>query len=87
MESLYQIVEDAKLSAVFVRYVIFVLVSEYDYATKINHVFFNRMKLSIITINCNNKCGLQSTIQSVKNQIYANYEWIVIDGGSVVAGI
>lgn len=40
------------------------------------------MKLSIITINYNNIAGLESTIQSVKCQSFADYEWIVIDGGS-----
>lgn len=40
------------------------------------------MKISIITINYNNKIGLGATIQSVKNQSFTDYEWIVIDGGS-----
>lgn len=40
------------------------------------------MRLSIITINYNNKIGLKATIKSVKNQSFTNYEWIVIDGGS-----
>lgn len=40
------------------------------------------MKLSIITINFNNKDGLIKTFRSVINQINKNYEWIVIDGGS-----
>lgn len=38
--------------------------------------------LSIITINYNQAAGLESTIQSVINQSYKNYEFIVIDGGS-----
>lgn len=41
------------------------------------------MKISIITINYNNKIGLEATFQSVKNQSFTDYEWIVIDGGSV----
>ena len=41
------------------------------------------MKLSIITINFNNTDGLRATIKSVKNQSFRDYEWIVIDGGSV----
>ncbi|SEA92529.1 Glycosyltransferase involved in cell wall bisynthesis [Prevotella sp. tc2-28] len=40
------------------------------------------MKLSIITINYNNKDGLQKTIDSVICQTWKDYEWIVIDGGS-----
>ena len=40
------------------------------------------MKYSIITVNYNNKEGLRQTIESVINQIYRDYEFIVIDGGS-----
>lgn len=40
------------------------------------------MKLSIITINYNNCEGLEKTIQSVIEQSYKGYEFIVIDGGS-----
>ena len=40
------------------------------------------MKLSIITINLNNKTGLEKTIQSVIGQTYREFEYIVIDGGS-----
>lgn len=40
------------------------------------------MKLSIITINYNNKEGLQKTIDSVVSQTWHDFEWIVIDGGS-----
>lgn len=40
------------------------------------------MKLSIITINYNNRDGLKQTIDSVVSQSYRDYEWIVIDGGS-----
>lgn len=40
------------------------------------------MKLSIITINYNNKEGLQKTIDSVVCQTWRDFEWIVIDGGS-----
>ena len=39
-------------------------------------------KISIITINYNNRQGLQKTIQSIFCQTYLNYEHIVIDGGS-----
>lgn len=39
-------------------------------------------KLSIITVNLNNLPGLQKTMQSVLEQTYTDYEYIVIDGGS-----
>ena len=37
---------------------------------------------SIITINLNNKIGLERTLKSVVNQTYQAFEYIVIDGGS-----
>lgn len=37
---------------------------------------------SIITINYNNKIGLEKTIKSVIDQTFHNYEFIIIDGGS-----
>ncbi len=40
------------------------------------------MKLSIITINLNNRAGLDRTLNSVANQTFGDYELIVIDGGS-----
>lgn len=40
------------------------------------------MKLSIITINYNNRDGLEKTIDSVICQTWRDFEWIVIDGGS-----
>lgn len=40
------------------------------------------MKLSIITINYNNRDGLQKTIESIVCQSFKDFEWIVIDGGS-----
>lgn len=40
------------------------------------------MKLSIITVNLNNRDGLQKTIDSVIAQTFRDFEWIVIDGGS-----
>ena len=40
------------------------------------------MKLSIITINYNNKLGLEKTIQSIICQTFKDYEYIIIDGGS-----
>ena len=42
----------------------------------------NLVKLSIITINLNNRDGLKKTIDSVISQSYRDYEWIVIDGSS-----
>lgn len=39
-------------------------------------------KISIITVNFNNKNGLYKTIKSVLKQTYSNVEYIVIDGGS-----
>ena len=39
-------------------------------------------KLSIITINYNNVSGLKATIQSVINQKFKDFEYIIIDGGS-----
>lgn len=40
------------------------------------------MKFSVITINYNNKDGLQHTIESVIKQTFNDFEFIVIDGGS-----
>lgn len=40
------------------------------------------MKISVITINLNNKNGLNKTINSVKEQNYDDFEFIVIDGAS-----
>jgi glycosyltransferase involved in cell wall biosynthesis len=39
-------------------------------------------KLSIITVNYNNSDGLRKTIQSVKDQTFNDFEFILIDGGS-----
>jgi glycosyltransferase involved in cell wall biosynthesis len=39
-------------------------------------------KIGIITVNLNNKIGLEKTIQSVISQSFTDYEFIVIDGGS-----
>ena len=41
------------------------------------------MKYSIITINYNNNIGLSHTIKSVVSQSYRDFEFIIIDGGSV----
>lgn len=46
-------------------------------------VHINNKKISIITINKDNKCGLEKTIQSVVSQTYFDkIEFIVIDGNS-----
>lgn len=46
-----------------------------------------KFKISIITINYNDKEGLRKTIASVREQTYNNIEFIVIDGGSTDGGI
>ena len=38
--------------------------------------------ISVITINFNNRIGLERTIQSVISQTYQDFEYIIIDGGS-----
>ncbi len=40
------------------------------------------VSLSIITVNLNNKIGLETTIKSVLDQSYKDYELLIIDGGS-----
>ena len=40
------------------------------------------MKLSIITVNLNDKAGLEKTIKSVISQTFTDYEFIIIDGKS-----
>lgn len=42
---------------------------------------FREMKLSIITI-CYNNPGIEATCQSIVNQTWQDFEWLVIDGGS-----
>jgi glycosyltransferase involved in cell wall biosynthesis len=44
-------------------------------------------KISIITINYNDKIGLSKTINSVLNQSWQKFEFIVIDGGSNDGGL
>lgn len=41
------------------------------------------MKLSVITVNYNNYKGLLRTLDSIKTQSSRDFEWIVIDGGSI----
>ena len=40
------------------------------------------MKLSIITVNLNDREGLLRTARSVVEQTFDDFEWLVIDGGS-----
>ena len=40
------------------------------------------VRFSIVTINWNNLAGLKETYQSLSNQTYRNFRWIVIDGAS-----
>ena len=40
------------------------------------------MKLSVITVNYNNAAELQRTFQSVAEQSFTDFEYLVIDGGS-----
>lgn len=44
------------------------------------------MKLTIITINYNNKEGLIKTFDSIAKQTWLDFEYIVIDGGSTDGG-
>lgn len=47
----------------------------------------NCARLSIITINLNNKEGFQKTIESVMRQTFTAFEFIVIDGASIDGSI
>lgn len=40
------------------------------------------MKVSIVTVNRNNASGLKTTIDSIRNQTFRDYEFIITDGGS-----
>lgn len=40
------------------------------------------VKLTIITINYNNKNGLEKTVNSVLSQTFTDVEYVIIDGGS-----
>ena len=44
---------------------------------------YQKIKISIITINLNNKFGLKKTLKSIRNQTYKNFEHIIIDGYSI----
>jgi len=43
-------------------------------------------KIAVITVNYNDKTGLEKTIKSVLSQTYKDIEYIVIDGGSSDGG-
>jgi glycosyltransferase involved in cell wall biosynthesis len=43
---------------------------------------FSEVKLTIVTINYNNNDGLIKTIESIVNQTWREFEFIIIDGGS-----
>lgn len=45
------------------------------------------MKYSIITVNYNNAEGLRKTIESVISQESADYEFIIVDGGSTDSSV
>jgi glycosyltransferase involved in cell wall biosynthesis len=45
------------------------------------------MKLSVITVNLNDKAGLGETLKSLASQTYKDFELIVIDGGSTDGSI
>jgi glycosyltransferase involved in cell wall biosynthesis len=47
-----------------------------------NSVKYNPIVISIITINYNNLNGLRKTVESVIQQSYKSFEYIVIDGNS-----
>lgn len=42
----------------------------------------NTPKITVITINLNNKDGLKKTLKSISYQTYINFEYIVVDGNS-----
>ena len=41
------------------------------------------MKISLTTISFNSKESIKETLQSVKNQSFKNFEYLLIDGGSI----
>lgn len=43
-------------------------------------------KISVITVNYNDVVGLKKTIESVINQTYNDFEFIIVDGGSTDGG-
>lgn len=53
---------------------------QHDYGKIIE--LLKTMKLTIITINLNNRDGLRRTMESVVSQTCQDFEYVVIDGGS-----
>lgn len=45
------------------------------------------IEVSIITVNLNNAAGLKKTVESVMNQVFRNFEYIVVDGASTDGSI
>lgn len=45
------------------------------------------MKISIVTVVYNDKQGLLKTYESLSSQVFTNYEWVVVDGGSTDGAI
>lgn len=45
------------------------------------------IRLTIITVNLNNKAGLQKTVESVFKQTFREFEYIIVDGASVDGSI
>lgn len=45
------------------------------------------IRLTIITVNLNNKAGLQKTVESVFAQTFREFEYIIVDGASVDGSI
>lgn len=43
----------------------------------------SKIKLSIISITWNNIDGLKRTYESLQRQCFEDFEWIIVDGGSV----
>ena len=41
------------------------------------------MLISIITSTYNSEQGIQKVVSTLQKQTYQQYEWIVVDGGSV----
>ncbi len=41
------------------------------------------MRYSVITVTYNDLCGLMETYKSLVFQCFDDYEWIVVDGGTV----
>lgn len=58
------------------------MIEKKDIAVLIPSDMNNDITLSIITVNFNNKHGLEETIKSIESQTFNDYEHIIIDAGS-----